>query len=142
MAKKDSKDPEGNKPEATDELMTERPAALGMDDQAGDDAAARPLSPRGLVENVQGPAQDRPPVGEAATDEPPAPNLRRYGNVVICPYCNLQCKSNRTEPLFTRYYCPGEGCGYSQKVMKPEALARLNRRQQQAAREEGFGARD
>lgn len=55
----------------------------------------------------------------------------------LCPYHKCECKCNRSDPLFTRYYCPEKGCTYSAKVARPQMDQILARREQ----EEGFSAR-
>lgn len=69
-----------------------------------------------------------PPSGEMLRQNAPAPE---------CPYHKVPCESNRSEPFFTRYYCPEPGCSYSQKVPR-QRLAELARRRDE---EEGFSAR-
>jgi len=55
----------------------------------------------------------------------------------VCPYHRVECRSNRSDPLFTRYYCPTAGCTYSAKVARP-VIDQVLRRQE--ARED-FSAR-
>ncbi len=64
--------------------------------------------------------------GQNAGAEKPTENVadeRRgrqpAGQAPMCPYCNVVCESKRSEPFFTRYYCPKEGCSFSQKVPRP-----------------------
>lgn len=43
-----------------------------------------------------------------------------------CPYHHVACKANRSEPFFTRYYCPIDGCTYSSKQPRPLMRRRLD----------------
>ena len=59
---------------------------------------------------------------------PPDPQrLRQNAPAPMCPYHKCACESKRSEPFFTRYYCPTERCTYSQKVPRPDVRARLSR---------------
>lgn len=64
--------------------------------------------------------------------------LRQNAPPPVCPYCNVACESNRSDPFFTRYYCPTAGCSFSTKVPRPRVEERLRRDRDN----EGFGARD
>lgn len=56
----------------------------------------------------------------------------------VCPYHpGVECKSKRSEPFFTRYYCPEPGCTYSAKIARPQLDQILARREAQ----EDFSAR-
>jgi hypothetical protein len=75
------------------------------------------------------------------TDTPPTegddePRLRQSA-APLCPYHGVRCESKRSEPYFTRYYCPEDGCSYSQKLPKPGMAERLQRDRDQ----EGHSAR-
>lgn len=59
-----------------------------------------------------------------------------------CPYCSkpgapVVCKSGRSEPFFTRYYCPNKPrCAYSVKIARPQIDQIMKRHEQ-----EDFSAR-
>lgn len=55
-----------------------------------------------------------------------------------CPYHHVPCESNRSDPFFTRYYCPTQGCSYSQKVPRPKIEERIRRAE---AEEQDFSTR-
>ena len=74
--------------------------------------------------------------------DPTVTNGEARAEAPICPYCAVPCKANRTEPLFTRYYCPTAGCTYSQKVVRPEWQKRLSRQRQKEEAKTDFSARD
>jgi hypothetical protein len=91
-----------------------------------------------------------PPQGTADSESGVAPDepRGRQGNAPLCPYCSKKddkgqviepvlCKSARSDPFFTRYYCPN-GCGYSEKVPRPQLAQRVERVR---AAEEDFSAR-
>jgi hypothetical protein len=79
------------------------------------------------------------------TNESPAssePTGGRQSNAPVCPNCSepeepVLCKSNRSDPFFTRYYCPND-CGFSVKVARPDLRKRVD---QAAAAEDDFSAR-
>jgi len=65
----------------------------------------------------------------------PAPPRARQSSAPFCPYHKkTRCKAGHSDAYFTRYYCPEEGCTYSQKVARPNMPSRLHRA-------EDFGAR-
>lgn len=48
----------------------------------------------------------------------------------VCPACKVKCVSKHSTETFTWYYCPQAGCpigsqGYSEKVLRPFARARM-----------------
>lgn len=48
----------------------------------------------------------------------------------VCPACKVKCVSKHSTETFTWYYCPQAACpigsqGYSEKVLRPFARARL-----------------
>ncbi len=65
----------------------------------------------------------------------------RQCNQVICPYCKVKCKSRRSEPFYTRYYCTDEGCSYSVKIPRP-ILVESAKRRRVPQDEDDYGARD
>lgn len=76
------------------------------------------------------------------------PRLRQ-GNAPLCPYCSKKdekgkivepvvCQSQRSDAFFTRYYCPTEGCPYTEKVARPQIQQRIR---QQEASEQDYSAR-
>lgn len=70
------------------------------------------------------------PVKEPKADLPRG----RQSNQPTCPYHGQRCKAGSSSPWFTRYYCPVEGCSYSEKVQRPALSAQLGE-------EEDFSAR-
>lgn len=84
---------------------------------------------------VDPPAASKPPEASAEESKP----LRQNLPAPYCPYHKeVQTKANRSEPFFTRYYCPVKGCNFSQKVQR-EDLAKRVRRERDA--EADFSAR-
>lgn len=84
---------------------------------------------------IDRPADDRPSapaVAESTRDK----RLRQNLPPPVCPYHQCETRANHSDPLFTRYYCPEPGCGYSQKVPRPQIDEILRRREQ-----EDFSAR-
>lgn len=92
-------------------------------------SAGKPSTPAALDR----PADERPAAAANADGR-----LRQNLPAPECPYHHVACKSNHSDPCFTRYYCPTPGCTYSQKVPRPR-LAQLVRRRE--ALEEDFSAR-
>lgn len=45
--------------------------------------------------------------------------LRQNARKPVCPQHGCECLANRTEIRFTRYYCPIDGCAFSQKIARP-----------------------
>jgi hypothetical protein len=87
--------------------------------------------------------EGRDPTAESGDGRSPtAESGEARAEAPICPYCAVPCKANRTEPLFTRYYCPTVGCTYSQKVVRPEWQKRLSRQRQKEEAKTDFSARD
>lgn len=77
--------------------------------------------------------------GLGVGEDAPAGDRPRQGELEInCPYHGERCKANRSEAMFTRYYCPVKGCNYTQKVARPDIQKRLRRQRDQ---EEDFSAR-
>ncbi len=73
------------------------------------------------VENGNGNGRGRQPIGRQP----------------ICPYHHCECKSRRSEPYFTRYYCPRTGCSYSEKIPRPT----IEKERERAAAQDEFSAR-
>jgi hypothetical protein len=73
-------------------------------------------------------------VEESAEDK----RLRQNLPPPVCPYHRVACQANRSDPCFTRYYCPAKDCTYSQKVPRPQLTQILRRRE---AQEEDYSAR-
>jgi hypothetical protein len=90
--------------------------------------SSRPATPAALDAATRG--QPQSPAGDE--------RLRQNLPPPVCPYHQVACKANHSDPCFTRYYCPEAGCSYSQKVPRPR-LAQLVRRRD--ARDEDFSAR-
>jgi hypothetical protein len=95
------------------------------------------------------PAAETSPAADAAPASPDSEPRLRQGNAPICPYCSkknekgeiiepVMCKSVRSDAFFTRYYCPTEGCPFSEKVARPQIRQRVR---QQEASEQDFSAR-
>lgn len=74
------------------------------------------------------------PVGEteaAETKTPYAPRARQSA-APMCPYHQkTRCVSKRSDPYFTRYYCPEEGCTFLAKIPRPNLPTRLHAEEQQ-----------
>jgi hypothetical protein len=87
--------------------------------------------------------EQRGPAAAGGKVKPPAPPEHAPMNALIitCPYCGQRCASNKSSPLFTRYYCPTTGCSYSQKVPKKEIAERINRQRRRDDNDKGFSAR-
>lgn len=73
--------------------------------------------------------QGKRPATTASIDAGEAPAEKRGRQNLpapICPYCTaltgapVVCESNRSDPFFTRYYCPTADCTFSQKVARPQ----------------------
>lgn len=76
-------------------------------------------------------APEAPPPASAGRQQPS--DERR------CPYHkNVKLTANRSEPFFTRYYCPVDGCTYSEKVPRPDIKQRA---QQAQDAEQDYSAR-
>lgn len=59
----------------------------------------------------------------AMSQQRPMDELRPKNNaIVICPHHGIRCLSNRSEPSFTRYYCPSPGCPYAKKETRPKPV--------------------
>lgn len=44
----------------------------------------------------------------------------RQGNAPFCTtHKDVRCESKHSDPFFTRYYCPVEGCRFSLKISRP-----------------------
>ena len=95
------------------------------------------------------------PTPDAAPDAAGDESRLRQGNAPACPYCSkaakaakdgepaedaitVICESKRSDPYFTRYYCPTTGCGFAVKVPRPQLRDRLRRAE---AAGEDFSAR-
>lgn len=78
-----------------------------------------------------------------ASNETAAPaSNRQQRPAPECPYCSkpgapVVCKSKRSDPYFTYYYCPNDQCTFSQKQPRPALL----RTMQKQAAEEDYSAR-
>ncbi len=81
---------------------------------------APPIGPMG-IDIAPPPASSEPPSTEPAAEAPLLPQADKPE----CPYCKGPCTANRSEPYFTRYYCPTRGCTYSVKVPRPRIQERL-----------------
>lgn len=91
---------------------------------------AEQAKPLGLAPGAGAPAPDIAAADTAAgdaSDQAAEPKRARQpaSLVVTCPYHKCKCKSNRSDPFFTRYYCPEKGCTYSQKVPRPQMIERV-----------------
>ena len=77
------------------------------------------------------------PKGSKPTAKPKAkPKRLRQSKQPFCPYHRkVRCKAGRSDQFFTRYYCPEEGCTFSQKVPRPR------RPEDVEAEQEDFSAR-
>jgi hypothetical protein len=87
-------------------------------------------------------AESAPPESEPPAEEPP--RGRQDKPAPNCPRCQVPCESRRSDPYFTRYYCPHKHCNYSAKVARPEFIARqqrLRKPQKPQTPESDFGAR-
>lgn len=67
-----------------------------------------------------------------AVEEAPAASRGRQGeqNRPTCPYCSqaksaVICVAKRSDPFFTRYYCPTAHCSFAIKVARPKARPRV-----------------
>lgn len=70
------------------------------------------------------------PQAEQPMDLQPVQTERRarQGIAPYCPYHKeSRCESRRSEALFTRYYCPVDGCGFAVKVPRPNIAQRMAR---------------
>ncbi len=109
-------------------------------------STSAPPAPLGITAPDPPPAKQppaAPPVIEQAkalaNEEPKQQPLAPQSDKPVCPYCKVSCRSNRSEPYFTRYYCPERGCTYSVKVPRPRMQERLASDRQ--AEQGGFIAR-
>ena len=115
------------------------------------------IAPRSLVPSVAEAASLPADAGSVGHGEPRG---RQTASPPECPYCSkpatpktadgpampavvVVCVANKSEPFFTRYYCPNRtvkdiACPYSEKVPRPEMQRRMD---QAAGREENFSAR-
>lgn len=66
-------------------------------------------------------AAEAKPEDAKPAEKADGPVLRQNAPAPICPYHKVPCASNRSDPFFTRYYCPEADCSYSQKVPRPRA---------------------
>ena len=89
-------------------------------------------------------AADTNAASESSEPGSSEPERLRQGNAPPCPYCSkegkppVMCVSQRSDPYFTRYYCPTEGCNFAVKVPRPQLRDRLRRAQED---EKDFSAR-
>lgn len=81
-----------------------------------------------------GAAQSGDPANADARRRPKAPD----NETRTCPYHKELLKSNNSTPFFTRYYCPNEGCTYSEKVPRPDVKQQRARAE---AAEQDYSAR-
>lgn len=94
----------GNPQSADDRAARVEALARAEETRAAEEAAAK------TAEGPQLSTIDPPPAGERHASAERRPE---------CPYHKCACESRRSEPFFTRYYCPQPGCGYSEKVARP-----------------------
>jgi hypothetical protein len=135
----------GPLPPATDESTpptADSPAApppsnepLGIN-APGEQPPQQPPSTPPPTTGAQEPAVNPPAPKEA---RPKRQQAAARSDKPECPYCKCACESNRSEPYFTRYYCPNKGCNYSVKVPRPNMQQRLAA--DRAAEQGGFSAR-
>ena len=91
-------------------------------------------------DDIKGPvAREQPPIGALAPPQANQETPKQPENTTrACPYHKLLLRANKTEALFTRYYCPEEGCTYSEKVPRKS----IRQQSEQAQNDqENFSAR-
>jgi hypothetical protein len=52
--------------------------------------------------------------------------------LVVCSTHHVPCGNPKSEGIFTRYYCPVEGCRFSFKLVKPTMADKMNERRKRA----------
>jgi len=108
---------------------------LGMDVPAEERLEPAEAKSRPVAKTKAKTPEKKPEKKPAETEETRA----RQSVAPFCPYHKgVRTKSNNSTGLFTRYYCPEEGCQFSVKIARPNIEAAVKRIREE---EEDFSAR-